>query len=88
VIGSIRTVVSLGRERMFLEQFIDELVPAKKASEKNTHLRGLVYGLARSIIFFAFAASMYYGGYLIINKGVSYEDVLKLVLFRILKENF
>lgn len=69
---------------MFIDQFIQELKPAMIKAKKNTHYRGLVYGIARSLIFFAFAASIYYGGYLMINKGVQYYNVLRLVVINYL----
>lgn len=77
VISNVKTVVSLGREKQFVEQYIQELEPAMRKAKKNTHFRGLVYGTARSLIFFAFAGSMYYGGYLIREEGVEYKNVLR-----------
>jgi len=46
-------------------------------SRRQSHIRGVVFGLAQSIPFFAYAAAMYYGGYLVENKNVDYEDVFK-----------
>jgi ATP-binding cassette, subfamily B (MDR/TAP), member 1 len=77
VIASIRTVASLGREKMFIGQFTAELQPAMIKAKKNTHFRAIVYAIARSIIHFAFAGSLYYGGYLMINKGVLFFNVIR-----------
>ncbi|XP_055694549.1 ATP-dependent translocase ABCB1 [Lutzomyia longipalpis] len=65
VVSNIRTVVSLGREPQFHKQYVDLLIPAARQSKRNTHIRGSVYGLSRSVMFFAFAACIYYGGQLI-----------------------
>ncbi|GLH02038.1 Multidrug resistance protein homolog 49 [Gryllus bimaculatus] len=77
-VGNIRTVVGLGRERQFHAQYLIELLPAHKLALRNTHLRGLVYGVARSIMFFAYAACMYYGGTLVKNEGMEISIVFKV----------
>ncbi|XP_060657787.1 ATP-dependent translocase ABCB1-like [Drosophila nasuta] len=78
VVSNIRTVVSLGREDMFHKNYIDMLTPAVEKSKKNTHYRGIVYGLARSMMFFAYAACMYYGGWCVVNRGMLFGDVFKV----------
>jgi ATP-binding cassette subfamily B (MDR/TAP) protein 1 len=76
-VGNIRTVAGLGREKTFHQQYMSELLPAFNQSQVNTHLRAAVFGLARSIMFFAYATAMYYGGRLIVEEGVHFEDILK-----------
>ncbi|KAH8413681.1 hypothetical protein KR222_003542 [Zaprionus bogoriensis] len=78
VVSNIRTVVSLGREDMFHSNYIQMLTPAVEKSKKNTHFRGIVYGLARSMMFFAYAACMYYGGWCVVNRGLPFGDVFKV----------
>lgn len=75
IVSNIRTVVSLGRERMFYQQYMDYLEPSLKSAKKNTHFRGLVYGIARSIMYFAFAVCMLYGGKLVVDHGVPYSNI-------------
>ncbi|XP_017069092.1 ATP-dependent translocase ABCB1 [Drosophila eugracilis] len=78
VVSNIRTVASLGREEMFHQTYIGMLIPAVKISKRNTHYRGMVYGLARSLMFFAYAACMYYGTWCVINRGIEFGDVFKV----------
>ncbi|XP_016993296.2 ATP-dependent translocase ABCB1 [Drosophila takahashii] len=78
VVSNIRTVVSLGREEMFHKNYIGMLIPAVEISKRNTHFRGMVYGLARSLMFFAYAACMYYGTWCVINRGIEFGDVFKV----------
>lgn len=78
VVSSIRTVVSLGREKMFHEKYMELLVPSTQKAKFNTHYRGFVYGMARSLMFFAFAVCMWYGGYLVANDGLYYANVFKV----------
>lgn len=76
-VGNIRTVAGLGREKTFHEQYMLELRPAHKEAQRNTHIRAFVFGLARSIMFFAYSTAMYYGGVLIVEDGVPFADILK-----------
>ncbi|KAH8284597.1 hypothetical protein KR018_005431 [Drosophila ironensis] len=78
VVSNIRTVASLGREDMFHTNYIGMLIPAVKISKRNTHYRGMVYGLARSLMFFAYAACMYYGAWCVVNRGIDFGDVFKV----------
>lgn len=74
-VGNIRTVVSLGREKMFYKMYVDLLEPTVENAKRVTHMRGLVYGLARSIWFFAYAACMVYGGQLVADEQMSIATV-------------
>ncbi|XP_037948708.1 ATP-dependent translocase ABCB1-like isoform X1 [Teleopsis dalmanni] len=78
VVSNIRTVASLGREEMFHKQYMELLTPAVQKAKRNTHFRGVVYGLARSLMFFAYAACMYYGGWCVVNKGMEFGNVFKV----------
>lgn len=75
VVSNVRTVVSIGREQMFHKKYMELLAPSVQKAKKNTHYRGLVYGIARSLMFFAFAACMYYGGYLVIHEGITIGNI-------------
>ncbi|KAK9700678.1 ABC transporter [Popillia japonica] len=77
-ISNIRTVAALGSEKLFHQLYIIELMPHHKKTLRNTHFRALVFGFARSIMFFAFAACMYYGAILITTENMPYENVFKV----------
>lgn len=76
-VGNVRTVASLGCEETFHNMYISELTPYHKGTLKATHWRSAVFALSRSLMFFAYSACMYYGGYLI-RDGLDYEDVFKV----------
>ncbi|KAJ8927496.1 hypothetical protein NQ314_020045 [Rhamnusium bicolor] len=76
-VGNVRTVASLGCEDTFHNIYISELTPYLKRNLLSTHWRALVFGLSRSLMFFAYSACMYYGGYLI-RDGLPYENVFKV----------
>ncbi|CAH0691940.1 unnamed protein product [Spodoptera exigua] len=75
-VSNVRTVVCLGRERMFVNEYVKQLEPALADAKKAAHCRGLVNGLSRSIFNFINAASLTYGGHLIVSEGVAYENIL------------
>jgi len=76
-ISNIRTVAGLRREATFVQRYTEELMEPHLSSRRQSHVRGFVFGFSQSIPFFAYAAAMYYGGYLIENEGASYDDVFK-----------
>ncbi|KAI7815643.1 ABC subfamily B member 5, partial [Rhyzopertha dominica] len=77
-VSNVRTVVSLGIEKSSNEEYVNKLNPHFKRTKRNTHFRAFVLGLARSLMFFAFSACMYYGGILIRDDGIAYSDVFKV----------
>lgn len=77
VVSNIRTVVSLGREKTFYEEYITLLLPSFLKQKRSVHFRGIVFGLGRSLMFFAYATAMVYGAYLIVNDDLGYDRVFK-----------
>lgn len=74
-VSNIRTVIALGREKMFHDKYIDHLDPSVKRAKRYTHIRGFVFGVARSLWFFSYAACMAYGGYLVVHENLPIGDV-------------
>jgi ATP-binding cassette subfamily B (MDR/TAP) protein 1 len=70
-------VASLGREETFHELYMSDLLSANKVALRNTHVRGVVFGLARSIMFFSYSTTMYYGGQLVVEDNIPFETILK-----------
>lgn len=70
-------MAGLRREETFVRNYVEELQKPHKEALKKSHIRGLVFGFAQSTPFFAYAACMYYGGYLVENEDLPYEDVFK-----------
>ena len=76
-ITNIRTVAGLGREKTFVKRYIEELDRPHQEAKRKSHIRGLVFGFAQSMPFFAYAGCMYYGGYLVDSEGLEYKSVFK-----------
>lgn len=76
-VSNIRTVVSLGREKIFYEEYLSLLLPSFITAKRNVHYRGFVFGLSRSITFFAYAACMLYGGHLIVTEDLDFQVVFQ-----------
>lgn len=76
-VSNITTVVSLGCEKTFCDTYVGLLLPHHKRAKRITHVRALVIGVARSLMFFPYSACVYYGGILIRDEGLRYENVFK-----------
>ena len=76
-ITNIRTVAGLGREKTFVQKYIHELITPHNEAKRKSHIRGLVFGFAQSMPFFAYAGCMYYGGYLVDQEELEYQSVFK-----------
>ncbi|KAF5272694.1 hypothetical protein FQA39_LY07721 [Lamprigera yunnana] len=79
-INAIRTVASLGCEDTFLNLYMTELVPYQKIAQCNTHIRGLINALFRSIIIWTYSATFYYGTVLIKDEGINYSAVFTVTM--------
>jgi hypothetical protein len=53
------------------------LFPACKVPLFKTLMRALVFGLAQSILFFAYAMTMFCGGKLLVQGDIAFEIILK-----------
>ena len=76
-ITNIRTVAGLGRERTFVQKYVQALDKPHQEAKRKSHVRGLVFGFAQSMPFFAYAGCMYYGGYLVDQQELEYQSVFK-----------
>nr|XP_032517288.1 ATP-dependent translocase ABCB1-like [Danaus plexippus plexippus] len=76
-VANVRTVASLGREQIILNNYATQLLPALVAAKRTAHWRGVVFGLSRGLFNFVYSIAMFYGGNLMVYQGVSYEIVLK-----------
>nr|CAD7403758.1 unnamed protein product [Timema cristinae] len=77
-VSNIRTVAGLGREHTFHQKYMKVLETVHLVALRNCHFRALVFGMASSIMFFAYGACMYYGGKLVEQEGIPYSNVFKV----------
>lgn len=76
-LANIRTVISLGCEDMFLQMYINDLLPYLKYARIKCHFRGIILALARGLVNFADATGMVYGIKVIIQGDLTYGDMFK-----------
>ncbi|XP_021367207.1 multidrug resistance protein 1-like isoform X1 [Mizuhopecten yessoensis] len=76
-IENIRTVASLSREPKFFQLYTASLEHPYKAAMRKAHLVGLAFSFSQAVLFFAYAASFYFGAYLIRNNEMNFVDVFK-----------
>ncbi|CAG7827122.1 unnamed protein product [Allacma fusca] len=77
-VSNIRTVASLCKERDFVKMYLEELRAPHKMILRRAHFRGFIFGFSQSIPLFAYAAVLYYGGYLVQNSGLDFTLVFKV----------
>lgn len=77
-IANIRTVNGLGLEKQVLERYTVQIDQVDIACRRKVRFRGLVFALGQTAPFLAYGVSLYYGGMLIANDGLPYEDVIKV----------
>ena len=81
-ISNIRTVASLRKEDYFVEEYNKELAGPHESSRSRSHLRGIVFGFAQSMPFFAYGGCMFYGGYLVYSEFLPYKKVFTVAEVR------
>ncbi len=76
-VENIRTVAQLTQEETFWQKYHECLEGPFKLAIRHAHIRGFFYGLANSILFFAYAGSFRFGGWQVENQSSKYtmEDV-------------
>ncbi|CAG0904615.1 unnamed protein product [Cyprideis torosa] len=77
-ITNIRTVAGLRKEKKFHDIYATQMVQPHQLTLKKSHVRGILFGFAQSLIFFAYAACMYYGGTLMEDEIMLAKDVFKV----------
>lgn len=77
-IANIRTVNGLGLEKQVIERYTLQIDQVDLACRRKVRFRGLVFALGQTAPFLAYGVSLYYGGMLIANEGLPYEDVIKV----------
>ncbi|XP_017865605.1 PREDICTED: multidrug resistance protein homolog 49 [Drosophila arizonae] len=77
-IANIRTVNGLGLEQQVLERYVKQIDQVNIACRRKVRFRGLVFGLGQTAPFLAYGVSLYYGGLLVANDGLPYEDIIKV----------
>ncbi|CAK1554106.1 unnamed protein product [Leptosia nina] len=73
---SIKTVQSLGVEKVFLKKFHDALLESCAAVTAKTRWRGLVLGLGIYVPFMSYCSATVYGTTLVAYEGLQYNIVL------------
>ena len=54
------------------------LAAPHRSAHVRSNVRGIVFGFAQSVPFFAYGGCMFYGGYLVYTEGIQYKIVFKV----------
>lgn len=76
-ISNIRTVASLCQEPHVLKRYIEKIDEADEYCRQKSKFRGFVFGLGLTVPTLGYGLSLWYGGVLIAEKEMNYENVIK-----------
>ncbi|KAK6165545.1 hypothetical protein SNE40_022454 [Patella caerulea] len=77
-LDNVRTVASLSLENRFYHVYLEKLRTPYKAALKKAHLAGAAFGFSQAIVFFSYAASFYFGAYLVQQAEMNYVSVFRV----------
>lgn len=69
-----------GQEKCMIARYVVEMEKVSKMIRKKIMWRGLVNSTTQSIPFFAYAAALCYGGFLVAYGEIHFKNVIKCVL--------
>lgn len=76
-ITNIRTVAGLRREPHLISQYSNEILKVEKTIRKRLKYRGVVNSCGQFFPFFGYACALCYGGVLVSEKAVNFQDIIK-----------
>ncbi|XP_075169480.1 multi drug resistance 49 [Haematobia irritans] len=77
-ISNIRTVTSLGQERDIVKRYSAQIDLVDQACAKKLRYRGTVFGVGQCAPFLAYGISLFYGGFLVADGKIPYENIIKV----------
>ena len=63
---------------MVMMMMMQALAAPHRSAHVRSNVRGIVFGFAQSVPFFAYGGCMFYGGYLVYTEGIQYKIVFKV----------
>lgn len=76
-ISNIRTVASLCQEPHVIERYNTEMEKVDISCRQKSKYRGLVFAMGQSVPFLGYGLALYYGGTLVAEGEMKYQDVIK-----------
>ncbi|XP_037037808.1 multidrug resistance protein homolog 65 isoform X3 [Bradysia coprophila] len=77
-ISNIRTVASLRQEPHIIARYCTQIAKVERTIRRKLSMRGLVNSLGQSIPFFGYSLALYYGGRLVAEEGVPFQNIIKV----------
>lgn len=79
-IANIRTVAGLRREQEVIDRYNKEIRKVEKLIRQKLKYRGLINATGQAFLFFAYAVALCYGGVLVSEGKVPFQDIIKYVV--------
>ncbi|XP_011183012.1 multidrug resistance protein homolog 65 [Zeugodacus cucurbitae] len=77
-ISNIRTIAGLRREAQTIERYNLEIDKVRSMIGQKLKYRGLINASGQAFVFFAYAAALCYGGVLVSEGKVPFQDIIKV----------
>lgn len=76
-ITNVRTVAGLRREQQIIDRYNEEVRKVEALIKQKLKFRGLINSTGQAFLFFAYAVALCYGGVLVSEGKVPFQDIIK-----------
>lgn len=76
-IANVRTIAGLRREVQTIERYNVEVHKVEVLIRQKLKYRGLINSMGQAILFFAYAVGLCYGGVLVSEGKLPFQDIIK-----------
>lgn len=82
-VTNVRTIAGLRREAEVIKQYTEEIQRVEVLIRQKLRWRGVLNSTMQASAFFAYAVALCYGGVLVSEGQVPFQDIIKWVLLQI-----
>lgn len=76
-IANVRTIAGLRREQAVIDKYNKEIKKVEENIKQKLKYRGVINAGGQAIIFFAYAVALCYGGVLVSEGDIPFQDIIK-----------
>uniref|UniRef100_A0A1A9UJ85 Uncharacterized protein n=1 Tax=Glossina austeni TaxID=7395 RepID=A0A1A9UJ85_GLOAU len=77
-ITNIRTIAGLRREQQIIDKYNEEIRKVEILIRNKLRYRGIINSIGQAFLFFAYAVALCYGGVLVSEGKVPFQDIIKV----------
>lgn len=76
-IANVRTIAGLRREQQVIDKYNEEIHKVEVLIRQKLKYRGLINSSGQAFLFFAYAVALCYGGVLVSEGKIPFQDIIK-----------